>query len=130
MWHRSAIVANVVAATTLACATPRANFPILERGWQPRAVYVTVANTGFYSANVYACNGGQRIRIGFVVGGSTTVIPVRNGLFADGRVQLYVQLVGAMGNYLSDKVMVNNGGRAILSISRELPQSTLTPLAQ
>ena len=129
MSHRSAIIAYVVAAFTLACVTPRVNLPIQEPGPPPAAVYVTVTNTGFYDATVYAYNGGLRTRIGLVFGGSTAVIPVRKGLFADGHAQLYVRLIGQTGDYLSDAVTIEDGGRVVLNITRALQESSLTPLA-
>ena len=63
------------------------------------AILVTITNSGFYNATVYACHGGQRVRIGLVPGLSTEVIPVQARLFADQRAQHYVKLVSATSEY-------------------------------
>jgi hypothetical protein len=91
------------------------------------AAYIIVTNDAWYDADVYAYNSGQRIRIGLVRSGATTVLPVRVGLFPQGRAKLCVRRLDGQAAFLTDEVTVGDGGRAVLHIAQALDQSTLTP---
>jgi hypothetical protein len=115
---------TVAAIVSMACVRPRPTS--IDTSVVPDVVHVTVTNSGWPDATIYAYNGGQRIRVGFVPGGGITEdITVPRRLFALGRAQLYVQLVGTRDSYLFDEVPLDAGDRVMLRITRTLPQSTL-----
>jgi hypothetical protein len=128
MSYRHVVIAMTLGVIATACVAPRPVPLSAVDSAPPPAILVTLTNTAFYDATVYACHGAQRIRIGFVPGFSTVVIPVPPRLFDDQRAQLYVKLVGATGEYLSDEVTIAAGGRVELRIMHALEESSLTPL--
>jgi hypothetical protein len=128
MSYRHIVIAMTIGAMVTACATPQPVPESVLNSAPASAVLVTLTNTAFYDATVYACHGAQRVRIGFVPGFSTVVIPVPTRLFDDQRAQLYVKLVGATGEFLSDEVTIAAGGRVELRIMHALEESSLTPL--
>ncbi len=128
MSYRHVVIAVTLGVIATSCVTPRPASLAASGSALPPAVLVTITNTAFYDATVYACHGAQRIRIGFAPGFSTVVIPVQARLFDDQRAQLYVKLVGATGEYLSDEVTIAAGGRVELRLMHALDESSLTPL--
>ncbi|HZS57652.1 MAG TPA: hypothetical protein VFA43_00180 [Gemmatimonadaceae bacterium] len=125
MSYRRAIAALVAATLATACLPPATHQPTAP---PVDTTSLTISNTGFHDAMVYAYNGGQRVQIGFVPGLSTLVIAVSRHVFADGRAQLYVRLIGRPETYLTDEVTLDEGDRIVFRITQALSESTLTPL--
>jgi len=114
----------VAAATAFGCSHgTRAVNEINMSSREPVTVQVT--NSHVQDVNVFAVNGGERLRLGLVTTGQTQNFQVPTSFTHGGTdLQILVHPVGGGGDYLSGKLMVSPGEEVNLNVAPVINQSS------
>jgi hypothetical protein len=117
-------IAHVAAlvAVTLACVGPMHRDT--DRVSPNSDVLVSVRNDNLADADIYAIRFSARFRLGTVVSLSEAEFRVPITMLEDGRIQLFVHLIGGGGNYTSDFVQVDEEAEPRLELRPSLQMST------
>lgn len=88
---------------------------------------VKVANYNWMDVNVYAVQGGTRVRLGTVttMGTSTFHIPARF-LAQSGSVRLMVDPIGSTEGYMTDGILVHGGQQISFNVQNALQFSSFS----
>lgn len=90
-------------------------------------VRVLVRNDGGTNVVVYAYRGGERVRIGFVIGHGQSVVTVPSGMTIPGHVQLLLHPVTGGADFLADEIPIRPDQEHVeLHVTPMLDESSIT----
>lgn len=115
VWRRPIAVALSVLALTTSCAS-------LHRNPEPTVTSLVVRNRSYFDVNVYVLPsaGAQPVRVGTVVGTSSTTFPLRRtSLQNGGYLVVQVHAIGTRSRWTSDAVSIDEGVVAVLDVETD-----------
>ena len=117
-------VGLVAAATVAGCG--HSTRQVQESNMTSREpITVAVTNSHVQDVNVFAINGGERLRLGLVTTGQSQNFQVPTTFTHGGTdLQILVHPVGGGGDYLSDRLTVTPGGEVDLNVAPVINQSS------
>jgi hypothetical protein len=122
MGARNALLMAVLAGLSWACDTREA-FP--DPGLLP-AVLLNVANANAHDVDVYALQGGQRLRLARLWAGEDGVVEIGPPLVETGEFMLEVYTIGLDSSYRTPGIAIMGQMHIELRIDRDLTNSTFS----
>jgi hypothetical protein len=110
-----------------ACLAAGLAVPAAPLYGQPPVVHVMVRNDAAQDVVVYAYRGGERIRVGSVLGHGTCVVSIPPGMARPGHVQLLLHPATRGADFLADDVAIRpDEEHAELHVTPTLEESSVT----